>query len=1001
MKKILLLMMLAFVSLGTWAQPSVSFNGSTATITNDGDDYLDLSSNQAGIAAFGAESWARIKECTTLTFVGKFGSLEGFSKNDYIDPVNYQSSVATTVDFKDALFPVEERQEWIYGDPNSPTGEYQPYQKTIYDYNMTFSYWNNTLVKAVTPKDPNAVVKKDMFNGNQDSKLEEVVFCGGTIESFSQDKPMPKLKRVSFPEETVTTTNAETGETTETVYGVSRIEKGAFRKLLKKVDNNQPTSIEMDELDLPGTLTHIGSGAFFECDAIETLEMRPLYGECTIGGDGGSEEEGVFAYCFSMKHATLSEGVLDIGKDMFKECVLLESVRIPTTAREIKAGSFNLCAGLHELIIPEYSGEGSQKIHSKVFENSGLTDIYVMATTVDKIPQIISLSASGDDQNSTFIKAQSISNTHDPATPAHREKIRNASDDEVISWYTAEMSDSRYGRGGGDCMVVLHYPDIQVLKNFYDGANNPLTGETPDSWLKNEGTIASVSNDNGNLRQNKIEEITEGGFISSGYAIGSETVDENGWTDYQVFGQSASGKYWPTRIDYDICLMSGATATQGVFSSLGWRQLPIKQTTNNDDYIFTKEYDNTWYTMCFPWDMDDNTLFRAFNQKCEIAEFVGVEMIKDEENSTEEELLYNLVFHFDRVAPTSYVTENRLSDGRLYVRTEDGDVNNPYNNHAAKRSVPVGNKGATINFYTYKCIESKVSAEIGQYIYMPYGYETTKVKDIENDDDRAMVETYASITHLIAKAGHPYMIHPAIGARTGYPADCTIAGVKKLNFGTVDPDNKIYFESAEALAEANRVEFKATTGAVYNSWETEGEDQKQAEFINPQNKFEDGTGSYVFIGNPSENPQNMLTDDYPIAYYLGAEADQPGSTADPTKSYPKYYRKKGEGKGQGKWSPYTAIIRPLESAQKNIECYVPDSPSGTNRNVVFGDWEQIDADAIQEIISEAISNNQSVKKAQLNVVFSVNGQVVRTDSNSVEGLPSGLYIVNGKKYMVK
>ena len=114
MKKILLLMMLAFVSLGTWAQPSVSFNGSTATITNDGDDYLDLSSNQAGIAAFGAESWAQIKECTTLTFVGKFGSLEGFSKNDYIDPVNYQSSAATTVDFKDALFPVEERQETIY-----------------------------------------------------------------------------------------------------------------------------------------------------------------------------------------------------------------------------------------------------------------------------------------------------------------------------------------------------------------------------------------------------------------------------------------------------------------------------------------------------------------------------------------------------------------------------------------------------------------------------------------------------------------------------------------------------------------------------------------------------------------------------------------------------------------------------------------------------------------------------------------------------------------------
>lgn len=992
-------MMLAFVSLGTWAQPSVSFNGSTAIITNDGDEYLDISSDQDGVTLF-EDSWADIKACTTLTFVGKFGNLAAFGQNGNVNNVQYQSSVATTVDFKDALFPVEERQEWIYGDPNSPTGEYQPYQKTIYVYNMTFSYWNNTLVKAVTPKDPNAVVKKDMFNGNQDSKLEEVVFCGGTIESFSQDKAMPNLKRVSFPEETVTTTNAETGETTETVYGVSRIEKGAFRKLLKKVDNNQSTSIEMDELDLPGTLTHIGSGAFFDCDAIETLEMQPLYGECTIGGDGGSQEEGVFAYCTSMKHATLSEGVLDIGQDMFKECVLLESIRIPTTAREIKSGAFNLCASLHEIVIPEYSGQGVQRIYPSVFENSGLTDIYVLARTTDKIPQIVSLSSTGEGQG-TFLKGQAVSNMHDPSS-MHRNDITNASDEEVISWYTDEFSNASFGRGGGDCQVVLHYPDKPELKTFYDGAINPLTKETPSQWLNPDVDPINSVTDNGiTLAQKKIDKINEGGYISSGYSIGSETVREGGWSDYEKFGHNESGKYWPTRIDYAICLMAGATANQGEFSSLGWRQLPIKQTTNNDDYIFTKEYDNTWYTMCFPWDMDDNTLFRAFNQKCEIAEFVGVEMIQDEENSTEEKLLYNLVFHFDRVAPTSYVTENRLSDGRLYVRTEDNDPGNRYEGGAAKRSVTVGDHGSKINFYTYKCIESKYPEEVGQYIYMPYGVETMKIKDITDLDKKAMVETYTNIIHLIAKAGHPYMIHPAIGARTGYPADCTIAGVKKLNFGTVDPDNKIYFESAEALAEANRVEFKATTGAVYNSWETEGEDQKQAEFINPQNKFEDGTGSYVFIGNPSENPQNMLTDDYPIAYYLGAEADQPGSTADPTKSYPKYYRKKGEGKGQGKWSPYTAIIRPLESAQKNIECYVPDSPSGTNRNVVFGDWEQIDADAIQEIISEAISNNQSVKKAQLNVVFSVNGQVVRTDSNSVEGLPSGLYIVNGKKYMVK
>lgn len=972
--------MLVMVSMGTWAQknPSVTFDDSKAIIeyTATGvDDYCTTFKSQDNAKNhFGEDVWNQIKGCTELVFKGKYNENVGqYGINGPFDAFNGVSA-ATTVDFKDAIFPNEKTQiNWIDG---------QPVQTKVSGSPMTFKPWDSKLIKAITPKDPNAVVTKDMFNTNSDSKLEEVVFCGGTIQSFSTDKVMPNLRSVSFPEET-----DENG----TVYGVSRIEQGAFRKLLKKVgDNNTPSRVEMDELMLPGTLTHIGDGAFYECDAIETVVMRPLTGQCTIGGEGQDNQvDGVFAYCSSLKHVTLSEGVQDIGINMFKECVLLESVRIPTTAREIKSGAFNLCANLHELIIPEYSGTGTQRIYPSVFENSGLTDIYVMARSTAKIPQIVSLNKDGNGSG-TFLKAQAISNTHDPSTPAHRGEIENASDDEVMSWYTDEMSDSRFGRGGGDCMVILHYPnEIPALKEFYDGKINPETNQGPESWLENTGDIQSVNG----LAQYKINAINEGGYISSGYAVGSEKVGSH--EDYYRFGPSKTKKYWPTRIDYQICLQAGATATPGEFSSIGWRQLPIKQTTNNEDYIFTKKYDDTWYTMCFPWDMDDNTLFRAFNQKCEIAEFVGVEMIKDKVNSTEEKELYDLIFHFDRVAPTYYVTEDRLSDGRLYVRTEDGDPNNPYEGHAAKRSYAVSNK-SSVNFYTYKCIESNIPSEVGQYIYMPYGVEDQLVKNITDPAKKAMVETYASITHLIAKAGHPYMIHPAVGAKTGHPADCTFAGVKRLSYGTVDVANKIYYESADALADANKVAFNATTGATYNSWETVGGDQKQSEYVNTNEPFGDGKGMYVFIGNPTEEAKDMLSSDYPIAYYLGAEIDNGG-----TNPYPKYYRKAGDGKGQGKWSPFTAIIRPAENAQKNIECYVPESSSSTNRNVVFGEWEVVDPTGIDEIIAEAEANNQEVKKVDLNVVFSVNGQVVRNNSTSVEGLPAGLYIVNGKKYMVK
>ena len=34
-------------------------------------------------------------------------------------------------------------------------------------------------------------------------------------------------------------------------------------------------------------------------------------------------------------------------------------------------------------------------------------------------------------------------------------------------------------------------------------------------------------------------------------------------------------------------------------------------------------------------------------------------------------------------------------------------------------------------------------------------------------------------------------------------------------------------------------------------------------------------------------------------------------------------------------------------------------------------------------------------------VYSLSGQVIRSNTNSLEGLPHGIYIVNGKKYLVK
>lgn len=51
-------------------------------------------------------------------------------------------------------------------------------------------------------------------------------------------------------------------------------------------------------------------------------------------------------------------------------------------------------------------------------------------------------------------------------------------------------------------------------------------------------------------------------------------------------------------------------------------------------------------------------------------------------------------------------------------------------------------------------------------------------------------------------------------------------------------------------------------------------------------------------------------------------------------------------------------------------------------------------DAIQ-----TIDNENAIKKDD--TVYNMNGQVVRRNAQSLDGLPKGMYIMNGKKYIVK
>ena len=723
-------------------------------------------------------------------------------------------------------------------------------------------------------------------------------------------------------------------------------------------------------LVLPSKLTTVGADAFFDCEQLENVEMKQLSGSCTFGNRA-------FGSCFQLKHVTLSEGVDAISTQMFDKCSMLESIRIPSTCKTIGQEAFNICASLHSIVIPE----GVETIEKQAFTNSGITDIYVMATSEATVPKIYSMGSDWGGNDSTFGSAMVTGNSHDPYE-THKDDIGAADDATILSWYQEEFSDGRLGVGGGDCLVRLHYPE--EMRYFYDGFNNPLTTDETQPWSKgwDPSVNDALSSSEITAKMNVIAGSTNH-YISDGYAAGE-----------RAFGEDQNHKYWPSRVDYLLRLQagnptlyddpnnSGNKLTEP--SSLGWRQLPLQQASKPDDFVFTKEYDDTWYTMCFPWDMEDNTLFSTFNQKLEIVEFVGVEVKED--NSTNPKSM-NLIFHFDEVAGTYYMTENHRDDGLEYERVE---THPSIPNTTRVETINIAGYDVKKKYYTYHL---KSGSDSGyEYVYWPFNLP--KDKSQYTNDQKEMVKRYEAIRHYMVFAGHPYMIHPSIGANPEKGTKkCTIAGVKKLDKGTFGTLKARYAD----LVDKNKVTKATTTNGT---------------FQNPGTTYYDNQQShYTFIGNiydtddqdnTTTNRSYMTDADHPHAYFLAVDPNAGGNL----KYYPKYFRKSKDNEKVASWSQYSAIIRPDAAAIADIEAYMNLSNNGGSSSaksfdIEFGKWEVVDVTAIEEIISEAERKNQTVEKVHLNVVFNIKGQVIREGSDSVDGLPKGLYIVNGKKYMVK
>lgn len=734
----------------------------------------------------------------------------------------------------------------------------------------------------------------------------------------------------------------------------------------------------------PSSTTSVGNYAFATSPNMTDVEMQGLTNNCTFGNN-------VFDGCGALKHVTLSEKTQNIGDNMFNQCGLLESIRIPTTCKTIGEKAFCECYSIHEITIPE----GVELIKVNAFELSGLTDIYVMATSPDKVPKIYAMSPTGDGP-ATFSYQRTTGNNTVPKKDA--DEWVSADYDEVMSWYQEEMSGPK-GLGTGNSLLALHYPES--MKPFYEGiditkvytaeeltqftTNGLVNYFTPDEYLafvtdaaqkaQVQGDITNRKVDGTTVTENEATRLTDPEtheelpllYLPQTYAIDPY---QNGSNPLQ--GPDMDNRYYPAQSDFVVRMAAGATGTNSggtdnIASQWGWRQFPLSSSVEEIGEIpFQKEYDDTWYTMCFPWQMIDNQLFSAFNQKLEIVEFKGAEVFQD----PEDEYNYSLVFHFDEVAKTYYTD----SEGVEYDRVRDGNK--------------VDAAGHNLYIYTSKDGNNTVVSCPDEVLASGYNPKTA------SEAVREQYGKYLSIQNVMVKPGHPYMIHPSIGAAPGNPATVYINGVKKIV-----PGEGLYasYANLAEVAESQKVEYTVTSKEAGSTAEAEA-------WKNPVTRK---GGKYTFIGNINDDVngdkgvQDMPTANGPV-YFLGVK---PGTV------YPQFFKKK-QGKGAGKWSQYSAIIVPDQDAIDNVEGLdgmAVGSSAGDNSakgyDVVFGEWEIVDeatvVTAIENAQAEAEETGKPAQITHMNVVYNIKGQVVRADSSSVEGLPKGLYIVNGKKYMVK
>ena len=280
-----------------------------------------------------------------------------------------------------------------------------------------------------------------------------------------------------------------------------------------------------------------------------------------------------------------------------------------------------------------------------------------------------------------------------------------------------------------------------------------------------------------------------------------------------------------------------------------------------------------------------------------------------------------------------------------------------------KRNVPYMVHPGDINLVTKKIIE--------------------RYKDDPNDEDEAWKARYKT-TGQKDQYGHP--IYETEQAVSFYNVKSDLF-LKWSEEGDADK-----LETVMQAAETKLYNLRKARALVKRTMNEDGKTYTDTE-------LDDAPVRYTFIGSYREGKKIPAG-----SYYWGGrsaeEAAEQGITGENAVVPFKFYYSKS---GTQKWVPYGALIM---TSERGVEI---DNPFTTTVNSDNGqNAKSLDADMSLMFVEEPNTTTGLDKPAieipvvrANNKVYNMNGQLVRDNARDLNGLGKGLYIVNGRKIVVK